>query len=119
MVGPPSSSRKDQEDRVPASFSQPLNVRLLGRPLLIVVFASLPVLTSAQVPENGAAHTDPVTPVILALAIILAAAKLFGHLAVRIGQPAVLGELIAGIVLGSVDHTGIGWFSGIETDQTI
>jgi Kef-type K+ transport system membrane component KefB len=35
------------------------------------------------------------------LAIILAAAKLGGELAVRIGQPAVLGELITGVVLGS------------------
>ena len=35
------------------------------------------------------------------LAIILFAAKLGGELANRIGQPAVLGELIAGVVLGS------------------
>jgi Kef-type K+ transport system membrane component KefB len=38
---------------------------------------------------------------LFALAIILAAAKLGGELASRIGQPAVLGELIAGVVLGS------------------
>ena len=37
---------------------------------------------------------------LFALAIILAAAKLGGELAIRIGQPAVLGELIAGVVLG-------------------
>ncbi|EUJ37318.1 hypothetical protein [Brochothrix thermosphacta] len=34
------------------------------------------------------------------LVVILAAAKLCGHLAVRIGQPGVLGELIAGILIG-------------------
>lgn len=34
------------------------------------------------------------------LAAIFAAAKLFGHLAKLIGQPAVLGELVAGVVLG-------------------
>ncbi len=34
------------------------------------------------------------------LVITLAAAKLFGGLAQRLGQPAVLGELIAGLVLG-------------------
>ncbi|RUS46884.1 cation:proton antiporter [Cohnella sp. AR92] len=37
---------------------------------------------------------------ILYLGIIIAATKIAGHLSVRIGQPAVLGEIIAGIVLG-------------------
>jgi K+:H+ antiporter len=38
--------------------------------------------------------------VILDVAIILIAARLLGSLAVRIGQPRVVGEIIAGIVLG-------------------
>ncbi len=37
----------------------------------------------------------------LALAAILVPAKLLGELAERIGQPAVLGELVAGVLLGS------------------
>lgn len=37
----------------------------------------------------------------LVLVAILAAAKLFGEIAERVGQPAVLGELIAGVILGS------------------
>jgi Kef-type K+ transport system membrane component KefB len=37
---------------------------------------------------------------LVALSAILLAAKLFGDLAERIGQPAVLGELIAGVLLG-------------------
>lgn len=36
-----------------------------------------------------------------AIAIMLAAAKLGGELATRVGQPAVLGELLAGVLLGS------------------
>ena len=40
------------------------------------------------------------TSLLLALAAILIATKLFGELAQRIGQPAVLGELVAGILLG-------------------
>lgn len=48
----------------------------------------------------------------LALAAMLIAAKLLGELAERIGQPAVLGELIAGVLLGSsalgvVPSTGV------------
>jgi Kef-type K+ transport system membrane component KefB len=37
---------------------------------------------------------------VFVLAIIIAAAKLGGYLSYRIGQPAVLGELIVGIILG-------------------
>src|SRR5262249_43164644 len=36
------------------------------------------------------------------LVLILAAAKLCGTLAQRIGQPAVLGELVAGVILGNL-----------------
>jgi hypothetical protein len=86
---------------------------------LLSLFAILPALIAAQAHDSTGAHADPVTPVVLALAIILAAAKLAGHLAVRIGQPSVLGELIAGVALGSFDLAGIGWFSSIETDATV
>ena len=41
-----------------------------------------------------------------ALAVILVAAKLGGGLASRIGQPAVLGELLVGVVLGNVSLLG-------------
>ncbi|HEX9925152.1 MAG TPA: cation:proton antiporter, partial [Anaerolineae bacterium] len=36
----------------------------------------------------------------LALAILICAAKLGGYLSIRLGQPAVLGELLAGLALG-------------------
>lgn len=41
-----------------------------------------------------------ISQLLLALLAIFAAAKLFGELAERIGQPAVLGEMIGGIVIG-------------------
>ena len=41
-----------------------------------------------------------IAELLIALLAIFAAAKLFGELAVRIGQPAVLGEMIGGIVIG-------------------
>jgi Kef-type K+ transport system membrane component KefB len=41
-----------------------------------------------------------ITNLFLVLAAILVAAKLLGELAERVGQPAVLGELIAGVLLG-------------------
>jgi Kef-type K+ transport system membrane component KefB len=86
--------------------------------LVLLALATLPAVAFGQTHEP-LAHSDPVTPVVLALAVILAAAKLGGHLAVQVGQPAVLGELVAGVVLGSLDLAGIGWFGGIETDPTV
>lgn len=41
-----------------------------------------------------------IAPFLLALIAIFVAAKLFGELAERVGQPAVLGELVGGVVVG-------------------
>ena len=60
-----------------------------------------------------------VAPVLLALAAILAGAKLGGDVAVRLGQPAVLGELVAGVVLGNLDLVGVGWFRSLTSDPSI
>jgi Kef-type K+ transport system membrane component KefB len=74
---------------------------------------------AAAVDAVTAAPADPVAAVVLALAVILAAAKLGGGLAVRVGQPAVLGELVVGIALGNLDLFGITWFRGLAGDATI
>ncbi len=46
---------------------------------------------------------------ILALAIIIVVAKLSGYISIRLGQPAVLGELLAGIILGPTLINMLGW----------
>jgi len=51
---------------------------------------------------HGGGHSDPIAPILFWLVVILASAKLGGDLFDRIGQPAVLGELIAGVVIGNV-----------------
>src|ERR1700682_6098584 len=49
---------------------------------------------------KGQGHLD--VPQFLGLLVVmLGAAKLLGALAQRIGQPAVLGELLAGVILGA------------------
>jgi Na+:H+ antiporter len=78
-----------------------------------LVLLTVPALAGSSGPY------DPVTPVILALAIILLAAKLGGDVATRLGQPAVLGELVVGVVLGNAGLVGISWFGFIRTDATI
>lgn len=49
--------------------------------------------------EHG--HTNPVTPVLLAIVMILFLAKLGGDAFERVKLPAVLGELVVGILLGN------------------
>jgi Kef-type K+ transport system membrane component KefB len=58
------------------------------------------ILTHIADRAAGAGSTSSVLPLLLALALLLAGAKLGGVLAVRLGQPAVLGELMAGLVFG-------------------
>src|SRR6185295_1349784 len=45
---------------------------------------------------------DPIVPLLLGLSIVLGAAKVAGWLASHMGQPAVLGELVAGILIGNL-----------------
>lgn len=68
---------------------------------------------------TAASHADTLAPVVLALAVILAAAKLGGDVAERIGQPAVLGELVVGVLVGNLSLLGIGWFQFITANATI
>lgn len=48
-------------------------------------------------------------PILLAVAVVLAGAKLAGALAQRLGQPAVVGELLVGVLLG----TAVGGWLGV------
>jgi len=67
----------------------------------------------------SAAGPDSIAHIAVALAAILAAAKLGGDLAVRLRQPAVLGELLAGVLLGNLDLAGVTWFRSLTGDVTI
>jgi Kef-type K+ transport system membrane component KefB len=54
------------------------------------------VLIAAAVPDSG----HGAATVLIALVAIIVSTKLLGELAQRLGQPAVLGELLAGVLLG-------------------
>src|SRR5687767_3048254 len=64
-------------------------------------------------------HADPIAATALFLAIVLLAAKLGGELATRLRQPPVLGELLAGVLLGNLTLAGVDWFEQIETDPSV
>jgi len=68
---------------------------------------------------EAATHLDPISQVILSLAIILIAAKVGGHLATRIGQPSVLGELGMGVILGNLSLFGFTALDYLKTDVSI
>lgn len=56
---------------------------------------------------------------LLWLALILMSARLFAPLAQRAGFPAVLGELLLGVVLGNLSLLGFGLFDTIKHDPII
>lgn len=58
-------------------------------------------------------------PVLEALVVILVAAKLGGSLFERFGQSAVLGELLAGILLGNLSHFGFPLFAQLAELPTL
>ncbi|MDQ6872433.1 MAG: cation:proton antiporter [Gemmatimonadota bacterium] len=66
-----------------------------------------------------ASASDSLAPVVLALAVILTSAKLGGDAAERIGQPAVLGELVVGVLVGNLSLFGVGWFQFITANTAI
>ena len=81
---------------------------VLGLTLACVVGSFSSVLAATEAAEGG--HTSRVIAVLLALALIILAAKLGGDLMVRLRQPEVLGELVVGIILGNLSLLGIHTF---------
>lgn len=63
--------------------------------------------------------SDPIVPILLYLGVLLGAAKLAGWLATKVGQPAVLGEIVIGIVLGNLWLVGVPGFDGMKTDPIL
>ena len=80
--------------------------------LVAVVLAMLSI-------EAFAATSDVVGANLLWLALILIAARLFAPLAQRFGFPAVLGELLLGVVLGNLSLVGIHVFDVIPHDPAV
>ncbi|QDT64796.1 cation:proton antiporter [Calycomorphotria hydatis] len=57
---------------------------------------------------HSGGHADPVAPVLAGIIVILLCAKIGGDIFERISMPAVLGELVVGILIGNLDMlTGI------------
>jgi Kef-type K+ transport system membrane component KefB len=72
--------------------------------------------SAASTGEAGhGGHSDPVAPVLAAVVLMLLLAKIGGDLFERMGLPAVLGELVLGVLLGNVSYlTGAGLFDFMQ-----
>ncbi len=60
------------------------------------------------------AGDNPLIPLLIALAILISTAKVLGALAIRLGQPGIVGELAAGLILGP---SVLGVFSAVTFQQ--
>ena len=70
-------------------------------------------------PAAWASGAGAVGENLLWLAIILMAARLFAPLTERIGFPAVLGELLLGVLLGNLGLVGLPYFEAVARDPII
>jgi Kef-type K+ transport system membrane component KefB len=62
-------------------------------------------------------HGEEAARLVFWLAVILLLAKVGGDAALRLGQPAVLGELVAGIAIGNLGLFGFHGLEAMKTDQ--
>lgn len=81
--------------------------RLLPLALLLAPTAAFASGGGALVPALGA------------VAVILVVAKLGGSLAIRLGQPSVLGELVAGVLVGNLGLVGFDGLAFIGHDPIV
>jgi len=79
----------------------------------------LPLALLAGAAPALASGSNVIGENLLWLAIIILTARLFAPLAQRIGFPAVLGELLLGVVLGNLSLIGFHYFDTIAKDPII
>lgn len=103
-------------------------MRLLNQRRLTILVAVIAVYffyslafgsTDGHEAEAGSGHGGPVLEVLLGLIVILLAAKLGGDFFERFKQPAVLGELIIGMVIGNLHLLGLDVFEPFKHDITL
>ncbi len=82
--------------------------------------AALPLAALVVLLPSGALAAQPVDvqmmPVLLALVLMLVGARIGGAVAERFAQPPVLGELLAGVVLGNL---GLSGWHGLDALRTL
>ncbi|SYZ74450.1 Sodium/hydrogen exchanger [Candidatus Zixiibacteriota bacterium] len=86
---------------------------------LVAAFFLLIVLPADLMAAGGPEETKELPLILWGLIIILLVAKLGGHFMERLRQPAVLGELIFGIIIGNLYLLGVTFIEPLKSDKTI
>src|SRR6266542_7026454 len=77
---------------------------------------AVPLIFSSVVFAGAEGNEEAISNLLLALVILLPVAKLAGALAEKLAQPAVMGELIAGLILGNLSLVGFESLNFLKTD---
>ncbi len=85
--------------------------------LFLFLFSILTFAATSEVETQASISLNPT--ILIGVALILVFAKLGGELFERIGQPAVLGELVAGIVIGNLALFGFGGVEFLKNNEVI
>jgi Kef-type K+ transport system membrane component KefB len=94
------------------------SIAVLAGSSLLMISPTACAAPRAASPATGDAHgLDPM--ILIGLAAMLIVAKLGGEFLERIGQPAVLGELIGGIIIGNLVLLGFTAAEPLKTDAVI
>jgi Kef-type K+ transport system membrane component KefB len=82
---------------------------LKAKELVIILISSMFLFAAQE-------HEGSMKSLLLALVILLPVAKCAGWLVEKLGQPAVLGELLAGMLLGNLRLVGLDGLEYLKTD---
>jgi Kef-type K+ transport system membrane component KefB len=97
-----------------------------SRVIRVAIFTAVAIVCVAHVAHadagtqdaTGSSHgLDPL--VLIGVAAMLVVAKLGGEVFERFKQPAVLGELLGGMLLGALALAGVGTFESLKTDAVV
>jgi Kef-type K+ transport system membrane component KefB len=77
---------------------------------------AVPLIFSSVVFAGAEGNEEAISNLLLALVILLPVAKLAGALAEKLAQSAVMGELIAGLILGNLSLVGFESLNFLKTD---
>lgn len=93
----------------------------MGKLLAHLRFFSLSLLipTVALAAEPEGNHSEAIASVLISIIVILVAAKLGGELFERLHQPAVLGEVVAGVIIGNLSLLGFHGLDFLKTEEVI